>query len=186
MSEKHRISRVTTRAGDQGETRLATGRALPKTDAVVTAMGSVDELNSGIGLLLAELADEARPPAADDRQITERLTTVQQQLFDLGAYLALEGQSPVPPFDELERWLDEWNAALPPLKEFVLPGGSRSAALAHQCRAVCRRAERDCWAVDSGADAARYLNRLSDLLFVLARTLNDPEREQQWRGLQNR
>jgi len=186
VSEKNRIGRVTTRSGDQGTTGLATGRRLAKTDPVFAAMGSIDELNSGIGLLLAELPEHSDASPPEDRLLTDRLTAVQQRLFDLGAHLALEGQSTVPPFGELEEWLAEWNAALPPLREFVLPGGNRAAALAHHCRAVCRRAERDCWSVDGGGDAARYLNRLSDLLFVLARTLNDPAREQQWRGLGER
>jgi cob(I)alamin adenosyltransferase len=173
---KHRITRVTTRAGDAGETSLADGNRLSKTDARIDAIGTVDELNSFVGVLVAELPFEA-DHAALCRQ-------VQQELFDLGAALATQGQTPPPAMDDLERTLAELNAALPPLTEFVLPGGTRAAAAAHVCRTVCRRAERTLWRVedDYAAPCAQYLNRLSDLFFVLARTLNQGTEEAQWRG----
>ena len=107
---------------------------------------------------------------------------MQQELFDLGAHLATVGATPVPDLIWLEEAIAELNAELPPLTEFVIPGGTPGAAYTHICRTVCRRAERHCWAVDDVDAAARYLNRLSDLLFVMARGLNEGV-EPQWRGL---
>ncbi len=178
-ARKTRISRVTTRQGDAGESRLADGSKLPKTEPVFAAMGDVDELNSHLGVLLCEVTDAQSP----DPQLVESLCEVQQQLFDLGAHLASAGQVPAPTPDMLESRGAAMNAALPALAEFVLPGGSRAASHAHVCRAVCRRAERSVWAAHS-ADAGRYLNRLSDFFFVLARVLNAREQlpEDLWRG----
>jgi len=172
---KHRISRVTTRTGDSGQTSLADGSRIAKTDPVISAIGSVDELNSFVGVLITELEPEG-PFAALCQQI-------QQTLFDIGAFLATRGQTPAPEADTLEQEVASLNAELPPLTEFVLPGGSRAAAAAHVCRAVCRRAERDTWAAgEHAASCARYLNRLSDLFFVLARSCNAGTVEAQWRG----
>jgi cob(I)alamin adenosyltransferase len=173
---KHRITRVTTRAGDSGQTSLADGTRLPKTDPRFDAIGNVDELNSHLGVLITEL-----PP---DGAWHSMCVQVQQELFDLGANLATNGQTPPPPMDLLEREVENLNAALPPLTEFVLPGGTRAAAAAHVCRAVCRRAERTVWAIaaDDTRPCAQYLNRLSDLFFVLARCCNAGKAEAQWRG----
>lgn len=173
---KHRITRVTTRAGDTGTSGLADGSRLPKTDKRFDAIGAVDELNSFLGVLITEL-----PP---DGALFSLCRQVQQELFDLGANLATLGRTPPPPMATLEREVEARNATLPPLTEFVLPGGTRAAAAAHVCRAVCRRAERTLWALASEAaePGAQYLNRLSDLFFVIARGCNAGEAEAQWRG----
>ena len=179
MVEKQRINKVTTRAGDKGKTRLATGRGLDKYHPIVKAMGGIDELNSYIGVL--------RTLAKDSAQDT--LGAVQQALFDLGAVFAMEGDYSAATTELLEAATDALNEDLPPLTEFVLPGGGPAAAQAHVCRAVCRRAETLVWEVvsetDSApvsySDAARYLNRLSDYFFVLARSLTITD-ETQWRG----
>jgi cob(I)alamin adenosyltransferase len=176
---KHRISRVTTRGGDTGKSSLADGSRLNKTDAVFAAIGDVDELNCFVGLLVTELEPDS-PFAASCQAI-------QQSLFDIGASLATRGVTPAPDAELLESEVAKLNAELPPLTEFVLPGGSRSAAAAHVCRSVCRRAERSLWALpgsdgEETAACARYLNRLSDFFFVLARSCNAGSTEQQWRG----
>ena len=171
---RKRITSVTTRGGDKGETSLATGTRVAKTDARIHAIGTVDELNSFTGWLVTEFAD--------DSPFRELLARLQQELFDLGAHLATVAATPAPETDWLDTAVTELNASLPPLTEFVIPGGNRQAALAHVCRTVCRRAERDCWAVEDAEAPARYLNRLSDLLFVLARLLTSGT-EPQWRGL---
>ncbi|MAT84259.1 MAG: ATP:cob(I)alamin adenosyltransferase [Gammaproteobacteria bacterium] len=173
---KHRITRVTTRAGDQGQTSLADGTRLPKTDLRFAAMGDVDELNTHVGVLVTELPR--------DGTLWSLCQQVQQELFDLGANLATGGQTPPPAMDLLEREVENLNATLPPLTEFVLPGGTRAAAAAHVCRAVCRRAERAVWALadEASQPCAQYLNRLSDLFFVMARCCNAGTDEAQWRG----
>lgn len=172
---EHRLTRIATRSGDDGTTGLADGRRLSKSDRRVQALGDVDELNSSLGVLLAEplLPDAPR----------ELLLWVQHELFNLGAELSLpprpKGTAPPPltaAIEELDVALERLNAALPPLREFILPGGSRAAALAHLSRTIARRAERSVVALGEreSIDPApqRFLNRLSDLLFVLARTLN--------------
>jgi cob(I)alamin adenosyltransferase len=165
----HRLSKIYTRTGDSGETGLGDGSRVPKDGARVAAMGEVDELNSCIGLLLAEDLREA---------VRAALVEVQHDLFDLGADLSVPGRSTMTDaqVERLEKQLDQFNASLQPLKEFILPGGTRTAALAHFARTVCRRAERAVVALGRNepvADAGRiYLNRLSDLLFVLGRVLN--------------
>jgi cob(I)alamin adenosyltransferase len=173
---KNRITRVTTRAGDTGQTSLADGSRVAKTTARIGAIGSVDELNSFLGVLITQL-----PP---DGEFFALCRQVQQELFDLGANLATAGLTPPPAMDLLEREVERLNATLPPLTEFVLPGGTPAAAAAHVCRTVCRRAERDLWAMDDAetAPCAQYLNRLSDLFFVLARCCNAGQVEAQWRG----
>jgi cob(I)alamin adenosyltransferase len=164
----NRLSRIYTRTGDDGSTGLGDGSRVGKDSARVTAYGTVDEANSTIGLLLA--AD-----VPDD--IRELLTTVQHQLFDLGGELCIPGHAAIDDadIDRLEQRLDHYNEALPPLKEFILPGGGDAAARCHIARTVVRRAERETVALARAETVRpqpiRYLNRLSDLLFVLARVL---------------
>ena len=177
----HRLTRIVTRTGDDGTTGLGDGRRVPKDAARIEACGSVDELSCAIGVLLAHPA----VPAAMGAQLIE----VQHELFDLGGELAIPGSSAIgaAQVQRLEAAIEQYNAALPPLKEFVLPGGGSAASACHLARAICRRAERRCWALahqeQVGADALRYLNRLSDVLFVLARTLARQESgsEPTWR-----
>ena len=141
-----RISRVTTNNGDGGQTRLATGKRIAKTAPMIRALGSTDELNSAIGLLRCHLPEVDQP-----RALQTTLSEVQQALFDLGAVLALEGQydakTLVTGQDNITQTVEQMNAALPPLTEFVIPGGSIAAAHSHVCRTVCRRAETDLWSV---------------------------------------
>ncbi len=165
----HRLTKIYTRTGDAGETGLGDGTRVPKQSARVAAIGDVDELNSALGVLLAEpLPEHVRAP----------LASVQHDLFDLGGELSTPGHTVMAAshVERLERTLDSFNKDLPPLKEFILPGGSRAAALAHLARTICRRAERAAvrLAQDEpvSAEARIYLNRLSDLLFVLGRALN--------------
>jgi cob(I)alamin adenosyltransferase len=165
----HRLSKIYTRTGDDGTTGLANGERIAKTDARVEAFGNVDETNSALGLLLAE---PALPPA-----LHTSLTRIQHELFEIGAELSLPGYRQINSahVSALEQDLDGLNDELPPLKEFVLPGGNRAAATCHLARTICRRAERSAWAASSltelNPDLLRYLNRLSDLLFVMARFL---------------
>jgi cob(I)alamin adenosyltransferase len=164
----HRLSKIVTRTGDAGETGLADGSRLPKSGPRVQALGEVDELNSQLGVLLVQPL-----PAA----VREPLARVQHELFDLGGELSLPGASLVKEsyLERLEAELTKLNANLPPLKEFVLPGGNPPAAAAHLARAMARRAERALWALNAvealNPLAPRYLNRLSDYLFVCARVL---------------
>ena len=165
----HRLSKITTRTGDAGETGLGDGSRVAKDSARIAALGDVDELNCAIGLLLAEeIPDDFRAAFLE----------VQHDLFDLGGELSIPGHKLVQEAQvrRLEERLEAWNAQLAPLKEFILPGGSRAAAAAHLARTVCRRAERTVVALGRhepvGEDARRYLNRLSDLLFVAGRALN--------------
>ena len=165
----HRLSKITTRTGDAGETGLGDGSRVAKHSPRVQALGDIDELNSALGVVLAE----DLPP-----KLREALTDVQQALFDLGGEVSIPGHSLLKPerVAALEALLEEWNAGLPALKEFILPGGSRAAAAAHLARTVCRRAERSVVALGAAENvsehARRYLNRLSDLLFVAGRVLN--------------
>ena len=165
----NRLTQIATRTGDDGSTGLGDGTRVPKDHLRVQAMGDVDELNSGLGVLLAE------PLPADVREV---LVVVQHELFNLGGELSIPGYTLVKPDAvlRLDEALEHYNAQLPRLKEFILPAGTRSAALAHVSRTVARRAERAVVTLAATAalnDAPRqYLNRLSDLLFVLARVLN--------------
>ena len=165
----NRLSKIYTRTGDDGSTGLGDGTRVGKDSARVTAYGTVDEANSAIGVLLAV------PSVADD--IRALLTTVQHQLFDLGGELCIPGHAAIEDADveRLEQRLDHYNEALPPLKDFILPGGGEAAARCHVARTVVRRAERETVALAHQdairPQAIRYLNRLSDLLFVLARVL---------------
>jgi cob(I)alamin adenosyltransferase len=165
----NRLSRIVTRTGDDGTTGLGDGQRVRKAAPRIEACGSVDELNCALGLLLAE----AHLPDA----ISASLVESQHDLFDLGGELSIPGSTAILPqhVARLEADVEVLNAELPPLKEFVLPGGGSAAAACHLARAICRRAERRCWTLAQGeavgADALRYLNRLSDLLFVMARVL---------------
>ena len=177
----HRLSKIYTRTGDDGTTGLANGERVDKADPRVCAFGDVDETNSALGLLLAE---PGLPPA-----IGTSLTCIQHELFEIGAELSLPGYRQITGehVSRLEHELDALNAELPPLKEFVLPGGTRAAAICHLARTICRRAERSAWAAAKltpvNPDVTRYLNRLSDLLFVMARWLarRDGGQEVLWR-----
>jgi cob(I)alamin adenosyltransferase len=165
----HRLSKIYTRTGDDGTTGLASGERIDKADPRVDAFGNIDETNSALGLLLAE------PDIPDG--IRAILTRIQHELFEIGAELSLPGYRQITGehVRQLERELDELNAELPPLKEFVLPGGTRAAATCHLARTICRRSERSAWAASKvtelNPELLRYLNRLSDLLFVMARSL---------------
>ena len=164
----NRLSKIVTRTGDDGSTGLADGGRVPKESARIEACGTVDELNSALGMVLA-----CELPALMPAQLLE----IQHDLFDLGGELAIPGSVVIhaQQVEALEALVESWNAALPPLREFVLPGGGTAAACCHLARSICRRAERRCWALSRtepvGPQALRYLNRLSDLLFVLARVL---------------
>ena len=177
----HRLSRIYTRTGDDGSTGLGDGVRVPKEHLRVEAYGTVDEANSAVGMVLAVPG----LPAA----VAECLTSVQHDLFELGGELCIPGHRAISDADveRLERLLDGFNDDLPPLKEFILPGGGPAAAACHLARTVTRRAERRVWALARAEDVApevpRYLNRLSDLLFVVARVLSRHERggEVLWR-----
>jgi cob(I)alamin adenosyltransferase len=165
----NRLSKIATRTGDDGSTGLGDGSRTGKDSARIATLGDVDELNSFIGLLLCE-----DMPAA----LREELVSIQHDLFDLGGELCIPGYQLIK--DEhvarLDALLEKYNADLPVLKEFILPAGSRAASLAHVCRTVCRRAERSIVALAKhetiNAQPRQYVNRLSDLMFVLARVLN--------------
>jgi cob(I)alamin adenosyltransferase len=181
--EPVRLTRIYTRGGDRGETSLGDGSRVSKLDRRVAAFGAVDELNAQLGVALAD----AELPAA----FGPLLRRIQNELFDLGADLsvplALEGRLRVTQeqIDELERTCDAFNEPLAELKSFVLPGGTRAAAQLHVARTVCRRAEREALAaaeeVAVSPLALVYLNRLSDLLFVLARAANPEGNEPLWK-----
>ncbi len=165
----NRLSKIYTRTGDEGMTGLGDGTRIEKDHARVEAYGTVDEANSAIGMILAV---PGLPEA-----VHACLTDVQHDLFDLGGELCIPGHRMVTPeyTQRLEDQLDSFNDPLPPLRDFILPGGGPAAAAAHLARTVCRRAERVCWTLARdetvSADIMIYLNRLSDLLFVLARVL---------------
>jgi len=166
----NRLSRIYTRTGDGGTTGLSDGARVPKDALRIEAIGAVDELNSTLGVLLAE------PDLAEPVRLC--LTDVQHDLFDLGGELSMPGHTLVNAarVTQIENILDRFNEPLAALKDFILPGGSRAAALTHVARAVCRRAERRLVALHRvepvALPALHYLNRLSDLLFVLARWIN--------------
>ena len=165
----NRLSKIYTRTGDDGSTGLGDGSRVGKDSLRVNAYGTVDELNSSIGIVLAcELPDAIRAA----------LVQIQHELFDLGGELCIPGMALIEAsdIDRLEKTLDSFNEDLPALKDFILPGGGIAAAHAHLARSICRRAERDAVALGRveavRPEAIRYLNRLSDLLFVLARVLS--------------
>ncbi|MFL6710240.1 MAG: cob(I)yrinic acid a,c-diamide adenosyltransferase [Massilia sp.] len=165
----NRLSKIATRTGDNGTTGLGDGSRTGKDSARIASLGDVDELNSFVGLLLCE-----DMPA----DLREELVTIQHDLFDLGGELCIPGYQMIKEehVERLDALLAKYNATLPVLQEFILPAGSRAASIAHVCRTVCRRAERSI--VTLGKDEAihdhprQYVNRLSDLMFVLARVLN--------------
>jgi cob(I)alamin adenosyltransferase len=165
----NRLTQIATRTGDDGTTGLGDGTRVPKDHLRVAAMGDVDELNSGLGVLLAE------PLPADVREL---LVVIQHELFNLGGELSIPGYEllKADAVARLDEALAHYNGQLPRLQEFILPAGTRSAALAHVARTVARRAERAVVALAAveavNAAPRQYLNRLSDLMFVLARTLN--------------
>jgi cob(I)alamin adenosyltransferase len=178
--EPVRLTRIYTRGGDTGKTSLGDGSRVPKTDPRIAAVGAVEEVNAQLGVVLAgAVPDDLRPP----------LARIQNDLFDLGADVAVpfeEGDGKLRIVQEqveaLEELCDRFNEQLPPLKSFVLPGGTETAARLHLARTVCRRAELAALAVSPANPLARmYLNRLSDLLFILARTANAGEAEPLWR-----
>jgi cob(I)alamin adenosyltransferase len=164
-----RLTKIYTRTGDQGTTGLADGSRVAKDALRIEAIGAIDELNSVLGVLLAEEMPDA---------VRGCLAGAQHDLFDLGGELSMPGHTIMTEehVARLETLLENFNAGLPPLKDFILPGGSRTAGLAHVARTVCRRAERRLVALSHQetlpAFMVQYLNRLSDLLFVLSRTLN--------------
>ncbi len=165
----NRLSKIYTRTGDDGTTGLGDGSRVAKDDPRVEAYGCVDECNSAIGVVLAV------PGLPDD--VRKLLLNVQHELFDLGGELCIPGHRAIEArhVAALEAALDGFNERLPPLKEFILPGGGPAAAACHLARAICRRAERRCWTLARAQGVApeplQYLNRLSDLLFVIARVL---------------
>ena len=165
----NRLSKIYTRTGDDGSTGLGDGARVSKDSARVCAYGTVDEANSAIGVVLAcELPEDLRAV----------LVAVQHQMFDLGGELCIPGHAAIfdADIDRLEKHLDGFNADLPPLKDFILPGGGPAAAHCHLARTITRRAEREVVTLSRHdavrPEAVRYLNRLSDLLFVLARVLS--------------
>jgi cob(I)alamin adenosyltransferase len=166
----YRLSKIYTRTGDKGTTGLGDGRRVDKDSARIEAIGSVDELNSLIGILIAQEVPES---------ISAVLTGIQHRLFDLGGELSIPSMQLIKAnsVEQLEAFLDQLNGELPPLKEFILPGGNLSAAHCHHARTVCRRAERRLTHLarleeeEVSTNALKYLNRLSDLLFVMARVL---------------
>jgi cob(I)alamin adenosyltransferase len=165
----NRLSKIYTRTGDDGSTGLGDGTRVAKESLRVEAYGTVDEANSALGTVLAV------PALSPD--ISRCLTQVQHDLFDLGGELCIPGHVMIGAahIERLEQELDAFNAGLPALKEFILPGGGQAAAACHLARAVTRRAERRCWSLARAEavspEALKYLNRLSDLLFVVARVL---------------
>jgi cob(I)alamin adenosyltransferase len=182
----NRLSKIYTRTGDDGSTGLGDGSRVPKENRRVEAYGTVDEANSAIGLVLSVTTLPA--------DIARCLSEVQHDLFDLGGELCIPGHRMIEAaqIERLETELDGFNEALPPLKEFILPGGGPAAAACHMARAICRRAERRCWSLarteNVSPEVLKYLNRLSDLLFVLARVLARSEKggEVVWRRTQPR
>lgn len=175
-----RISKVTTKTGDQGSTCLATGERVSKHDLIMDVLGGLDELNAWIGHIRSQNTDSA---------LDESCARIQQDLFDLGGEISLQGKkSLLPPgrLEALESEIQEWNGTLPPLQEFVVPGGSELVSRIHIARTVCRRVERSLAGMDvdktAGTQWLPYLNRLSDWLFVLARFCahQDNRAEEQW------
>ncbi|MDH3647495.1 MAG: cob(I)yrinic acid a,c-diamide adenosyltransferase [Gammaproteobacteria bacterium] len=164
----HRLSKIYTRTGDSGTTGLGDGNRVEKDHDLVEAYGTVDELNSVVGMILAHDIPKV---------VRDCLVSVQHDLFDLGGELCMPGHNLIDSdyVTRLEQALDKFNEPLPSLKEFILPGGGHAASACHLARTVCRRAERRVWTaardLDINAETPKYLNRLSDLLFVIARVL---------------
>ncbi len=175
----HRLTKIYTRTGDDGTTGLANGSRIPKDDSLLHAMGDVDELNSQLAVLRSHISG----------QLAQPVTIIQNELFNIGAELAM-GECFIQPLhvDWLEQSLDDLNTGLPPLKEFILPGGGLAASHCHIARAICRRAERTLVGVNREKALNKclmaYLNRLSDFLFVLARVISKAagEKEVYWQS----
>ncbi len=173
----YRLSKIYTRTGDQGSTGLGDGSRTGKDTPRIVTLGDIDELNSCLGVLLAEPLEQS---------LADLLRAIQHDLFDLGGEICIPGRNAVTDTQvaRLESLIDAFNGRLAPLKEFILPGGTRAAALAHLARTICRRAERSLIALareEAVNDISRvYLNRLSDLLFVVARTLNAANGDVLW------
>jgi cob(I)alamin adenosyltransferase len=174
-----KLNRIYTRTGDEGQTGLGDGSRVPKASLRVAVMGSVDEANGVIGIARLEAA------RLEDDEPATALSRIQNDLFDLGADLCVPGDDPPgearlrvtsDQVERLEREIDTMNEVLEPLQSFILPGGAATAAYLHLARSVVRRAERECWALSAeegiNPEALKYLNRLSDHLFVLARWIN--------------
>ncbi len=165
----YRLSKIFTRGGDKGSTGLGDGSKTSKFSDRIVALGAIDELNSMIGLMLTE----SLPP-----KINKILTVVQHHLFNLGGEISMPGHKIILKNDvlELEEIITSYNKDLPPLKEFILPGGSRAAAFCHMARTICRRSEQAIFKLNAkdpiNAHSLQFINRLSDLLFVLARVIN--------------
>jgi cob(I)alamin adenosyltransferase len=165
----NRLSKIYTRTGDDGTTGLGDGTRVAKDDKRIETFGTTDEANSAIGMVLAvkDIPDEIR----------SCLVEIQHELFDLGGELSMPGYRAIQAHhvDRLEQWLDKFNDALPPLKEFILPGGGTATSACHLARTIVRRAERNAWTLAKReivpSEITMYLNRLSDLLFVFARVL---------------
>jgi cob(I)alamin adenosyltransferase len=172
----YRLSKIYTRTGDDGKTQVGVGERIPKNHLRIEALGTLDELNCAIGLMLTNKMTQ---------DILSCLTQIQHELFNLGGELCPPYHVVITPekISQLEQYIDQWNESLPPLKEFLLPGGNISSAHCHLARAICRRAERCLVALNQetemNSEMLRYINRLSDLLFVLARVLNNQE-EKLW------
>src|SRR5690606_4502996 len=172
----NRLSKIYTRTGDSGETGLADGRRVPKDHPRVEAMGEIDTLNSQLGLLLAEL-EEAQAQWPGLAELIGVLQPCQHRLFDLGGELAMPEYQALNEAEvtRLEAAIDRWNKELGPLKDFIMPGGSRLIALAHLCRSLARTSERRCQQLNASEPlrpvGLAYLNRLSDLFFVAARLI---------------
>ncbi|GHA74698.1 ATP:cob(I)alamin adenosyltransferase [Formosimonas limnophila] len=185
----NRLDDITTRTGDDGTTALADGSRHPKSAPRFVAMGDVDELNAHIGLLRSRLRVHA---SDDDKAIDEFLIVVQHHLFEVGSELAVPGMTflAAGALDTLDGWGQRYNAQLSALKEFILPSGTLAASQAHVCRTVARRAERSLVALNQlepiNATAIQFLNRCSDVFFIMARVLNQNAQhpETYWRGNQ--
>lgn len=182
----NRLSKITTKTGDQGETGLADGSRLSKSHIRFAALGDLDELNSCLGVVRSQL----KP----DDSLQALFSQLQHDVFDLGGELAMPGYQLLPDdiLNDLEQQLVEYNDSLPPLKEFILPAGSAAVASCHLARAICRRAERHYVQLSQEQEVnglgLKYLNRLSDLLFVLARVIarRDGGQEVFWQSRYNR
>ncbi len=175
----NRLSKITTKTGDDGTSGLSNGERLDKDDLRFEAMGDVDELNSAIGLVLC---------ACPDQKISEKLLWIQQQLFNLGGEISLPQALLIEPkaVEQLDLWVLECNQSLPSLKEFILPNGNRCSVYCHLARTICRRAERHLVKLHKrdrlNPDLLKFINRLSDLLFVFCRLLtkDDEKKEVLW------
>ena len=167
----NRLTKIYTRTGDDGSTGLADGNRIKKSSRRIEAIGDIDELNSSLGVLIADLAGH-------NRESANQIQAIQHRLFDLGGELSIPDALMIDDehVTQLEVWIDQINAELSPLKEFILPGGSMAAAQCFLARAICRRSERRLIALQDdetvNPSSIRYINRLSDLLFVMARAFN--------------